>query len=77
MAFPIVSNIIYYKNTKFNEYNLISELKGQFFANPILSLSLSVCLFSMAECFPPLIGFFSKQFVLYSAVENGYCILLV
>jgi NADH-ubiquinone oxidoreductase chain 2 len=21
---------------------------------------------------PPLIGFFSKQFVLYSAVQNGY-----
>lgn len=71
MAFPIVSNIIYYKNAKLNDINLISELKGQFFANPILSLSLSVCLFSMAGV-PPLIGFFSKQFVLYSAVENGY-----
>ena len=26
----------------------ISELKGQFFQNPLLSLSLSICLFSMA-----------------------------
>ena len=26
----------------------ISELKGQFFSNPLLSLSLSICLFSMA-----------------------------
>jgi NADH-ubiquinone oxidoreductase chain 2 len=49
----------------------ISEFKGQFFSNPLLSLSLAVCLFSMAGI-PPLIGFFSKQFVLYSAVQNGY-----
>lgn len=49
----------------------ISELKGQFFLNPLLSLSLSICLFSMAGI-PPLIGFFSKQFVLYSAVQSGY-----
>jgi NADH-ubiquinone oxidoreductase chain 2 len=49
----------------------ISELKGQFFSNPLLSLSLSISLFSMAGI-PPLIGFFSKQFVLYSAMQNGY-----
>lgn len=49
----------------------ISELKGKFISNPILSLSLAICLFSMAGI-PPLIGFFSKQFVLYSAIQNGY-----
>lgn len=49
----------------------IAELKGKFFSNPILSLSLAICLFSMAGI-PPLIGFFSKQFVLYSAIQNGY-----
>nr|YP_009517143.1 NADH dehydrogenase subunit 2 [Asterophora parasitica]AYE93055.1 NADH dehydrogenase subunit 2 [Asterophora parasitica] len=49
----------------------ISEFKGQFFLNPLLSLSLSICLFSMAGI-PPLIGFFSKQFVLYSAIGTGY-----
>lgn len=49
----------------------ISELKGQFFSNPLLSISLSICLFSMAGI-PPLLGFFSKQFVLYSAVQSGY-----
>src|SRR5262249_46836845 len=46
-------------------------LKNQFFINPLLSLNLSVCLFSMAGV-PPLIGFFAKQFVLYSAIQNGY-----
>nr|YP_009710655.1 NADH dehydrogenase subunit 2 [Amanita inopinata]QFZ98604.1 NADH dehydrogenase subunit 2 [Amanita inopinata] len=49
----------------------ISEFKGQFFLNPLLSLSLVVSLFSLAGI-PPLIGFFSKQFVLYSAVQSGY-----
>ena len=53
------------------DINYISELKGQFFTNPLLSLSLAICLFSMAGI-PPLIGFFSKQFVLYSALQNGY-----
>ena len=54
-----------------NDIEFISELKGQFFVNPLLSLSLTICLFSMAGI-PPLIGFFSKQFVLYSAVQSGY-----
>src|SRR5258708_7883605 len=54
-----------------NDINYISELKGQFFLNPILSITLTICLFSMAGI-PPLIGFFSKPFVLYSAIQNGY-----
>jgi NADH:ubiquinone oxidoreductase subunit 2 (subunit N) len=54
-----------------NDINYISELKSQFFLNPILSITLTICLFSMAGI-PPLIGFFSKQFVLYSAIQNGY-----
>lgn len=58
-------------NASLRDINYITELKGQFFSNPILSLSLSVCLFSMAGI-PPLIGFFAKQFVLYSAIQNGY-----
>jgi NADH-ubiquinone oxidoreductase chain 2 len=54
----------------------ISELKGLFFSNPILSLSLTICLLSMAGT-PPLLGFFSKQFVLYSAIENGYYFMAI
>ena len=53
------------------DIKFISDIKGQFFLNPILSLSLAICLFSMAGI-PPLIGFFSKQFVLYSALQSGY-----
>lgn len=53
------------------DINYISELKGLFFSNPILSISLTICLLSMAGT-PPFLGFFSKQFVLYSAIESGY-----
>ena len=58
------------------DIRFISELKGQFFLNPLLSISLSICLFSMAGI-PPLIGFFSKQFVLYSAVQSGYYFMAI
>jgi NADH-ubiquinone oxidoreductase chain 2 len=53
------------------DIRFIKELQGLFFANPLLSLTLSISLFSMAGV-PPLIGFFSKQFVLYSALDQGY-----
>ena len=53
------------------DIRFISEFKGQFMSNPLLSISFAICLFSMAGV-PPLIGFFSKQMVLYSAVQSGY-----
>lgn len=53
------------------DITFISQLKGQFYANPILGLSLALCLFSMAGI-PPLVGFFAKYMVLYSAIEKGY-----
>jgi NADH-ubiquinone oxidoreductase chain 2 len=52
------------------DLNYLIELKGQLNINPVLSISLAICLFSMAGI-PPLIGFFSKQFVLFSSIENG------
>ena len=36
-----------------------------------MALSFSICLFSMAGI-PPLMGFFSKQYVLFSAIKGGY-----
>ncbi len=61
------------KNIYFFDFDIryLVDIKGQFLANPLLSLSLCICLFSMAGV-PPLLGFFSKQFVLYSAVQSGY-----
>ena len=42
----IINKDITNKNIKDIKY--ISELKGQFFSNPLISLSFSICLFSMA-----------------------------
>ena len=53
---------------------LISQLKGYFYINPVLALSLSITLFSFVGI-PPLIGFFAKQMVLSAALDNGYVFL--
>src|SRR6185437_2011512 len=76
-------NIPDFTSTKANDnvgspidINYIIELKGQLYKNPILSISMAICLFSMAGV-PPLIGFFSKQYVLFSSIENGYNLLSI
>jgi len=51
--------------------HMISQLKGYFFVNPILSLSLGITIFSFAGI-PPLVGFFGKQMILSAALDNGY-----
>jgi NADH-ubiquinone oxidoreductase chain 2 len=53
---------------------LISQLKGFFYLNPILALSLAITIFSFVGI-PPLIGFFAKQMVLSAALEGGYIFL--
>ncbi len=53
---------------------LISQLKGYFYVNPFLSLSLAITIFSFAGI-PPLVGFFAKQMVLSAAIDNGYIFL--
>jgi NADH-ubiquinone oxidoreductase chain 2 len=50
---------------------LISQLKGYFYINPLLALSLAISLFSFAGI-PPLMGFFAKQMVFSAALDNGY-----
>ena len=53
---------------------LISQLKGLFYINPLLALSLAITIFSFVGI-PPLIGFFAKQMVLSAALDNGYVFL--
>ena len=50
---------------------LIDQLKGYYYINPLLSLSLAITLFSFAGI-PPLLGFFGKQIILSAAIDNGY-----
>ena len=53
---------------------LISQMKGFFYINPVLSLSLAITIFSFVGI-PPLIGFFAKQMVLSAALDSGYVFL--
>lgn len=59
------------KSSQNSDVQFISQLAGQFRQNPILALSMIICLFSMAGI-PPLMGFFAKYAVLYTAIHNGY-----
>jgi NADH-ubiquinone oxidoreductase chain 2 len=76
---------MYYTNV--SEYNnlseknnspiqLISQLKGYFSVNPILALSLVITMFSFAGL-PPLVGFFGKQMVLTTALDNYKTVLVL
>jgi NADH-ubiquinone oxidoreductase chain 2 len=87
-AFIILISIgysLYYYVNKSKEYKqlldkknspiqLISQMKGFFFINPVLALSLAVTIFSFVGI-PPLIGFFAKQMVLSAALDSGYVFL--
>jgi len=74
-----------YKDEKHNDdlidqnnspVQLISQIKGYFYVNPYLALSLTITLFSFAGI-PPLIGFFAKQMVLSAALTNGYVFMVL
>jgi NADH-ubiquinone oxidoreductase chain 2 len=55
---------------------LISQLKGFFFINSFLALSLTITILSFAGI-PPLVGFFAKQMVLSAALDKGYIFLTI
>jgi NADH-ubiquinone oxidoreductase chain 2 len=84
-AFVILISIgfsLFYYSNDTEEYNelaekdnspiqLVSQLKGYFYINPALALSLTITIFSFVGI-PPLIGFFAKQMVLSAALDSGY-----
>src|SRR5689334_15379909 len=53
---------------------LINQLRGYFYVNPVLALSLAITIFSFAGI-PPLVGFFAKQMVLSAALDSGLIFL--
>jgi NADH-ubiquinone oxidoreductase chain 2 len=55
---------------------LISQLKGYFSINPMLALCLVITMFSFIGL-PPLVGFFGKQMVLTTALDNNKIILVL
>jgi len=50
---------------------LISQIKGYFYINPYISISLAITLFSFVGV-PPMVGFFAKQMILSAALDSGY-----
>jgi NADH-ubiquinone oxidoreductase chain 2 len=76
---------LYYTNT--SEYNnlseknnspiqLISQIKGYFSINPVIALCLAITMFSFIGL-PPLVGFFGKQMILTTALDNNKVILVI
>jgi len=74
-------SLFYYKNDT-KEYKelaekenspiqLVSQLRGYFYINPALALTLTITIFSFVGI-PPLIGFFAKQMVLSAALDSGF-----
>jgi NADH-ubiquinone oxidoreductase chain 2 len=53
---------------------LVTQLKGYFYINPFLAISLAITIFSFVGV-PPLIGFFGKQMVLSAALDKGLVFL--
>lgn len=62
-----------YKNSDINK---ISEITGIFKEYPLLSFSIAICLLSIAGI-PPLVGFYGKQAVLYSAIHANYIFIAI
>jgi len=50
---------------------LVNHIKGYFFVNPFIAISLAITLFSFVGI-PPIIGFFAKQMILSAALDSGY-----
>lgn len=63
-------------NREYSPIQLISQLKGYFYYNPVLTLSFAITIFSLLGV-PPLVGFFAKQLVLSAALQEGYIFLSI
>jgi len=68
IAFNYLLCSLVQKNLVIKDIKYISELTNQYNKNPILTISFIICLLSMAGI-PPFIGFYSKLFVLFSAIS--------
>ena len=58
------------------DFEFISDFSGKFYSNPLLGITFSIYLFSIAGV-PPFVGFFGKQGVLYAAINSGYNFLAI
>jgi len=75
-VYEIVSEEDVKKELNNSPIQYIDQLKGYFYVNPLLSLSLAITLFSFAGV-PPLIGFFAKLMVLSASIDNEYIFMSI
>jgi NADH-ubiquinone oxidoreductase chain 2 len=59
------------KDQYYSPIQYVEQCKGYGFLNPMLGVSFSITLFSFIGV-PPLVGFFGKQMILLSSLDNGY-----
>ena len=69
-------NIIKIKDVNYSPIQLINQLKGYYYINPVLTISLGLTLFSFAGI-PPLLGFFAKQMVLTAAISTNLFFMVI
>jgi NADH-ubiquinone oxidoreductase chain 2 len=50
---------------------LLSQLKGYYYINPVIAISFAIVIYSFVGI-PPLVGFFGKQMILSSALDKGF-----
>lgn len=55
----------------YSPVQLINQIKGYYYVNPFIAVSLAITLFSFVGI-PPIIGFFAKQMILSAAIDSGY-----
>jgi NADH-ubiquinone oxidoreductase chain 2 len=67
---------IFVKERNNSPVQIINQIKGYFYVNPFLSLSLSITLFSFIGI-PPLIGFYAKFMALFASINNGYIFMSI
>jgi NADH-ubiquinone oxidoreductase chain 2 len=64
------------REREYSPIQLLTQLKGFFYINPMLSISLSLTFFSFIGI-PPLIGFFGKQMILTAAIDKGFMFTVI
>ena len=66
-----IENLSALRDINNSPIQLINQLKGYFYINPFIAISLAITLFSFVGI-PPIIGFFAKQMILSAALDSGY-----
>lgn len=72
----LYNNKLIIEQDKLNSPIQVTQQLGSFYMNPTIALSFTITIFSFVGI-PPLIGFFAKQMVLSSAINQGYVFIVI